>query len=288
MILVDFNQVVISNFIMQTNGHSSIPLDEGMLRHMILNTIRSIRQKFFDQFGELVICCDSRKYWRKEYFPFYKANRKKDRETSDIDWITLFNSINVVRQELQENFPYKIMIVEGAEADDIIATLVKRFSSQEENILIVSSDKDFMQLQSYKNVTQYSPILKKNIKTLDPKKFLKEHIVKGDRGDGIPNILSNDNVFVSSGRQKPIRKQLFEEIMNIDIDNQPNHAKITQEVIRNWNRNKLLVDLSCIPEMVETSINSYYDTAKPSSRSKLLSYFISYRLKNLTEHIGEF
>ena len=161
VLLVDFNQVVISNFMAQVGNHTNIPLDESLLRHMILNTIRLNRNKFAGKYDEMVICCDSKKYWRRDVFPYYKASRKKDREASGVDWSTMFNTLSTVRQELIDNFPYKTLMVEGAEADDIIGTLVHKYNQYKKEILILSSDKDFMQLQIYPNVKQYSPVHKK-------------------------------------------------------------------------------------------------------------------------------
>lgn len=287
MILVDFNQVVISNFMAQVGSHKTMPLDEGMLRHMILNTIRSFRQKFAGDYGELVICCDSRKYWRKEIFPYYKANRKKDREASGVDWQTMFNTLTLVREELANYFPYKTIMVEGAEADDIIGTLIHERHDQFEKILILSSDKDFMQLQIHNNVKQYSPVHKKFIRTVDPKMFLKEHIIKGDRGDGIPNVMSNDSVFVSSGRQKPLRKNIMEKILEANMET-PQLSDLNENIIRNWQRNQKLVDLSYIPSEIKDQILNAYDQSQSNPRSGLLNYFVKHKLKNLTEHIGDF
>jgi len=216
MILVDFNQIVIGNFMMQVGTHTNIPLEERMLRHMILNALRYYRTKFTSNYGELVICCDSKKYWRKEVFPFYKAGRKKDRESSGVDWSTMFTVLDKVRQELIDTFPYKTLIVQGAEADDIIATVASIV--KDEKVLILSSDKDFVQLHKYENVEQYSPTLKKFVRHQDPKLYLKEHIIKGDRGDGIPNIVSPDGVFVGGGRQKPIRKTFIDDLVRYELD----------------------------------------------------------------------
>jgi len=284
VLLVDFNQVVISNFMAQVGNHTNIPLDEGLLRHMILNTIRLNRNKFAASYDEMIICCDSKKYWRREVFPFYKAGRKKDREASGVDWSTMFNTLSLVRQELIDNFPYKTLMVEGAEADDIIGTLVHRYHNYKKDILILSSDKDFMQLQIYDNVKQYSPVHKKYIRTGDPELYLKEHIIKGDRGDGIPNVASPDSVFVSGGRQKPMRKKLIETIANTNILT----ADINEEIKRNYARNQMLVDLSKTPDNIQNEICELYTNYEIKDRSNLFNYFVDKKLKNLMENISEF
>ena len=285
MLLVDFNQVVISNFMTQVGNHTNIPLDEGLLRHMILNTIRLNRNKFADKYGEMVICCDSKKYWRRDVFPYYKASRKKDREASGVDWNTMFNTLSTVRQELIDNFPYKTLMVEGAEADDIIGTLVHKYNQYEKEILILSSDKDFMQLQIYNNVKQYSPVHKKFIRTADAELYLKEHIIKGDRGDGIPNVASPDSVFVTGGRQKPMRKKLIEQIANTNVFTA---ADVSEEIKRNFARNKQLVDLTETPKELQDEIVSAYTNYEVKDRSGLFNYFVNNKLKNLMENLSEF
>lgn len=285
MLLVDFNQVVISNFMAQVGNHTNIPLDESLLRHMILNTIRLNRNKFADKYGEMVICCDSKKYWRRDIFPYYKASRKKDREASGVDWNTMFNTLTTVRQELIEIFPYKTLIVEGAEADDIIGTLVHKYNQYEKEILILSSDKDFMQLQIYNNVKQYSPVHKKFIRTADAELYLKEHIIKGDRGDGIPNVASPDSVFVTGGRQKPMRKKLIEQIANTNVFTA---GDVSEEIKRNFARNKQLVDLSETPIELQDEIVSAYTNYDMKDRSGLFNYFVNNKLKNLMENLSEF
>ena len=211
MIFVDFNQVCISNIMQDIKNNSDI--EENLVRHMILSSLLMYKQKFGPEYGELVICCDSPKSWRKEVFPFYKANRKSYRESSDFDWKKIFLILNKIRDELRESFPYRVIEVDGAEADDIIG----QFSlNAKQPVLILSSDKDFIQLQSNPNVKQYSIIQKKYLNGINPDTYLKEHIIKGDRGDGIPNILSDDDTFVSQKRQNKLQKIKIESWIKMD------------------------------------------------------------------------
>jgi 5'-3' exonuclease len=287
MILVDFNQIVIGNFMMQVGNHTNIPLDEGILRHMILNALRYYRNKFHEDYGELVICCDSKRYWRKEVFPYYKAGRKKDRQASGVDWSTMFTVLDKVRQELIDVFPYRTMIIEGAEADDIIGTIVGY--EREEKILILSSDKDFVQLHVYNNVEQYSPVLKKFVRHENPKLYLREHIIKGDRSDGIPNIMSADSVFVNGGRQKPIRRNMIAELARVDVDHVEESDLFREdEHKRNWLRNRQLVDLKMIPSELRNKIERTFVDYNTNDRSKLFNYFVQNKLNNLMENINEF
>lgn len=282
-ILVDLNQVLIANLMQQISHDPKMKLDENLIRHMVLNSLRSYSKQFKSKYGDLVICCDSKTYWRREYFPFYKANRKKDREKSNLDWNLIFQALNKIRDELKINFPYRVLDIEGAEADDVIGVLSARLSSNED-ILILSSDKDFAQLQKYSSVSQYSPILKRFIKNENPLSYLKEHIIRGDRGDGVPNFLSSDNVFVIGERQKVINKKRLTEWINSD----PIEFCVNDTMLRGYKRNQTLVDLDYTPESIKSKIVDAYDNAKPNSRQKLLTYFIENRLKNLIPIIDEF
>lgn len=283
MILIDLNQVLISNLMQQIGSNPKVKLDEDLIRHMVLNSLRSYVRQFKQKYGEIVVCCDSRKYWRRDVFPFYKSNRKKDREKSEFDWNLIFETLGKIREELKQNFPYRVLEVEGAEADDIIAVLSARQAVSEE-VLILSSDKDFVQLQKYPNVTQYSPILKRYVKADDPHLYIKEHIIKGDRGDGIPNFLSADNTFALGERQKVINSKKMTEW----LQKTPEEFCVTENMLRGYKRNQMLVDLDFIPENIKQQIVECYDNTKPSTRQKMFNYFIEKRLSNLMEVIDEF
>jgi len=282
MILVDFNQVAISN-LMEQIGSSKTPVDESLVRHMILNTIRTYVKKFKAEFGpNIIIACDNKKYWRREIFPYYKANRKKSRESSGHDWNSIFECLNKIRDELREYSPYKVIEVDTAEADDIIAVLAMR-NSATEKIMILSSDKDFAQLQKFPNVEQYSPILKKFIKEPLPSAQLKQLVIRGDKSDGIPNILSKDDVFIEGVRQKPIT-----EAKIINWMNQKPEEFCTEEMLRNYNRNEILIDLTRIPENLKQNIIDTYESSKGHTRQEFMNYMVANRLKNLIEVIDEF
>ena len=289
MILMDFNQIAIGSVMVSL--HRGEELSEELVRHLILNSIRYYRSKFFEKYGEMIICCDSKHYWRKDYFPHYKASRKKDRESAGHDWNTIFECLNSVRDELKENFPYKVLEVYGAEADDVIATLVRSCKLGELS-LILSSDKDFIQLHGYQ-VDQFSPVAKKMINGDNPTQYLREHIIKGDRGDGVPNVLSPDDTFVSEKRQKPIRKTMLANITEAMDDWEPDKlfqlAKCPKDTwIRNYQRNETLIDLNKIPNDIVKQINKEFDEVKVGNRSDLFSYFVENRLSQLLDNIGDF
>ena len=284
MILVDMNQVTLSNLMIQIGRNTDV--DPDMVRHMVLNSLRGYRNRFNEEFGELVLCYDNKGNWRREYFPNYKHGRRKDRKASSLDWGAIFDTLHLIKQELQDNFPYKVLEVESAEADDIIASVVRYVSespSHYEKVLIVSGDKDFIQLQKHSFVTQYSPVLKKFVNGIDPEVYIKEHILKGDRSDGVPNFLSSDDCFVNEMRQRPISKKKLSTWIDLDPEDFCN-----EEMLRNYQRNRTLIDLEYAPkEIHEACVNTYLNSTV-NDRSGLLNYFIKHRLKNHMDKIGEF
>jgi hypothetical protein len=281
MVLVDLNQVLLAGLMAQIANQKG-KLEESLIRHMVLNIIRTHVKNFKNEYGEIVLCCDNRKYWRKDFFPFYKAGRKKTREKSDLDWHLIFDILAKLKQELKENFPYKVIDVEGAEADDIIGTLVPIYAPHQK-ILILSSDGDFLQLQMYgSNVKQYNPSQKKYIKSHDPLLELKEKIIRGDKGDGIPNVFSPSDCFVRDLRQKPITQKVIEKYMTEDHNTwEDDSAKV------GFSRNQTLIDLRNIPVDIKRKIINTYEETKPA-KGKLLNYFMEHKLKNLMDVIEEF
>ena len=281
MILVDMNQISLASMMMHLHMSKSKEPDDNMVRHMILNSLRMYRTKFSSEFGELVLCYDSKHYWRRDYFPEYKSGRRKGREKDNKNWDAIFLCLNQIKDELKNNLPYKFLEVYGAEADDIIGILCSTIS---EEIMIISGDKDFIQLQKFPNVKQFSPITKKTVNGENPGAYLKEHIFKGDSSDGVPNVLSPDNTFTDGLRQKPLGKKKIASWMEHEFEDvAPN-----DEVKRNYQRNRKLIDLTYTPNELSMEIINTYKEAPVGDRSKLLNYFIQKRLKNLTESIGEF
>jgi len=283
MILLDYSQTVIGSFMAMGRGKPVV--EEDLLRHTILNSIRMFRNKFTKDYGEMVICCDDKDNWRKEIFPEYKANRRKNRENDITDWKTLFELLHEMREDLTKYFPYKVMHVDSAEADDIIGVLVaerqNRFPSPP--TLILSSDKDFIQLQKYQGVRQWSPLQKKFI-VGDPVESLYDKTIRGDTGDGVPNILSSDDTLITEGkRQTPITKKKMELWRGKKPEEFCNEA-----MLRNYHRNKTLVDLRETPESIRINIVNQYDNQEAGDRSQLWNYFIDNRLKNLMDVIDEF
>lgn len=293
MIVVDFNQTAISSMMAELGGRRDVEVNLPLIRHMIINAIRSYKKKFGNEFGDIVIACDNRHYWRRQYFPNYKANRKKARQDSGFDWSAIFEALHQIRSELAEHFPYPVIDVDGAEADDVIATLAEYCQTSnsdglmpsQEPFLILSGDHDFNQLQKWSNVKQYAPIQKKFVKlTESPEAVLMEHIIMGDKGDGVPNILSDDETFVNGQRQRPMKKDKVAEWKKM----KPEDFITNDEMWRNFQRNRELVDLSRIPEDIKEAIIDSYEKQKGGDRSGLLNYFIANRMKQMIELVDEF
>lgn len=288
MILVDLNQVMLSTILKLPDLKNNVNTD--LFRHMTLDKIRSLKNKFSKKYGELVICCDDKNYWRKDIFPYYKAHRKKDREASSLDWNMIFSSLNQVRDELKEIFPYRVLHIKRAEADDLIASICKKYgvflnAENTEKILIISSDKDFVQLQKYANVEQYSPSQKKFVRNNQPHIYIKEHIIRGDKGDGVPNFLSDDDTFVVKGKKQ---KRLSSNKVSEWLQQDDPKDWCDDKMLRGYMRNQALVDLDRIPDEVYNGTVDMYENYQVNSRDGLFNYFIQHKLKNLMEYIGEF
>lgn len=297
MILVDYSQVALSailTFQRELKGTESEV--KNLIRHVTLSTIKSYKKKYGKDYGDIVICCDGRKYWRRDFFEHYKAGRKKARDASDLDWGLIFDTLSEMRDDLAKHFPYKVMHIERCEADDIIAALTKYAQDNElvqeglveesQKILILSSDKDFKQLQLYPNVKQWSPMQKKYI-TATQREIIEykiEHVVKGDSGDGIPNILSKDDVFVIGERQKVVTAKRLQEF----IDNGFIACKNDDER-RNWQRNLTLVDFDHIPDDVRQEIvQSYINTKPTGDKMAIMNYLIEHRCRLLLDELEDF
>lgn len=296
MILVDLQQITISNLMMQPGFHQS-GIDENLLRHMILNALRSWRVKFNQKYGELVLCCESKRNWRRDVFPLYKENRRKFREKeTKIDWNSIFTFFHKVQGELKTFFPYPIVQVDGAEADDVIAVLAKKFheensdfGSSNQRTLILSKDGDFEQLQKFDTIDQYDPMGKKFIKCDNPIKSLVEHIVEGCKGDGVPNLFSDDDCITNEDkRQTTLTKKRRQE----GIQLVENAIKTGDFRNPNINRNRNMICFDCIPSNIGDEIVKEYEKElahkKTLGRMHLYDFFFKNDMLILMNHIQEF
>ena len=277
MILVDLSQLLVASTFMSMKKEET-EVDIKKIRHMVLNSLRMYRKKYANEFGELVICCDGSLSWRRKIFPNYKAGRKSGRETSPLDWNQIYECFNQLKGELKDNFPYQLIEIDTAEADDIIGTLVIRQRKEGERTLIISSDKDFIQLQREENVFQFSPIAKKFLNGVDPQEYLNEHILRGDKSDGIPNVLSSGSCIVNGVRQTPLTKKHIDELKK----------KIPSEHELRFDENTELIDLRYTPWHLQCRILEQKHQEAKGSRNMLPAYFAEHNLEILTKHIGDF
>jgi len=283
MIIIDYSAIAIAAIFSQDRPQD---IEEGLIRHMILNRVRQYNLKFREKYGQTVIACDGGS-WRKQAFAQYKAGRKKNRDESPLDWKEFFRLINLVRDELKENFPYPVVYVDNAEADDIIAVLSKSTQEfgQNEPVVIISADKDFLQLHRYSNVKQFSPMKRDFITINDPLFYRFEHICKGDSSDGVPNVLSPDNTFTEGLRQRPMRAkkilEWYESKDNLE-------SVMDTETLRNFHRNRAVIDLDYIPTEIVDAIHKA--TAEQVSKPKkdVLNYLITNRCAMLVEAAQDF
>lgn len=287
MYILDLSQVATANMMVQTQawkatGH--IPLNPDRLRHMILETILNTVKHFKHQYGKLIIACDTGDSWRKMAFPYYKGNRSAGKNKMVVDWGAYFKFLNSLQEEIKENFPYLVINVNHAEGDDVIGTLVRYYQDQFplEEIMIVSGDKDFKQLHNDRT-RQYSPILKTYLGVVDPELDLKIHVIKGDSNDGVPNILSADDCLVLKVRQTKMSPKRLKHFLETPVED---YKPLEQ---RNWHRNKLMIDLSSIPQRLQDQImEAYHQQTNNPTRNQVFNYLIKNRLKDLQAAAGEF
>ena len=282
MILLDFSGIAIAPIVMGQARYD----DVNLIRHMILNSIRMYRRKFKD-YGDMVIVADGGGNWRKDVYPEYKGKRKTNREESKIDWEQAFKNITTVLDEIKTEMPYKVIHQWGCEADDSIAEITKwtqEFGNWEK-VMIVSADHDFIQLQKYGNVEQFSPNTKKFVKNDNPRLYQMEHILKGCSGDGVPNVLSDDDTFLVEGKRQNVLSAKKKAALMEDP-----HA-LGEEVYRNYLRNKkmiILTDESECPDVVKKEIINKFETYETPARNKVLPYLISKQCRLLVEVVEEF
>ena len=277
MILVDANQIAISHLMVRQKIEDGINIDS--IRRSIVRVLARIQKQFGPEYGKMILCYDDKSYWRSQVFPFYKKNRKQERETSKYDWDMVFSVLNKIRDEIRRYLPYYVIQVQGAEADDVIAAL-SRYNHSKDNILILSADKDFIQLHKYPTVKQYDPIRNRWIENEDPIQYLQEHIIRGDRSDGIPNILTCDDAIVNGKTQKKMSKEKISALASMDPSDFTNYIRL-----RNWKRNSELIDFAKIPRPIVDNIIMTYNKYRVNT-SIDIQYFIDNNIQDLIEEFS--
>ena len=277
MILVDASQIAISHLMVRQKIEDGINIDS--IRRSIVRVLARIQKQFGNEYGKMILCYDDKNYWRSQVFPYYKKNRKQERETSKYDWDLVFSVLNTIRDEIRRYLPYYVIQVQGAEADDVIATLSRKHHL-EDKILILSADKDFIQLQRYQTVKQYDPIRNRWIENEDPIQYLQEHIIRGDRSDGIPNILTCDDAIVNNKAQKKMSKEKISALASMKPEDFTNYIRL-----RNWKRNSELIDFSKIPTNIVDNIVMTFNKYRVNP-SVDIQYFIDNNIQDLIEEFS--
>ena len=277
LMLVDQNQILLGAIFATTRKQDDV--DISLIRHVFFRSIIALNKKFKPD--DIVICGEGRS-WRKDVYPHYKAHRKKGRDKSPYDFDKIFPMINQIIDEINEFMPWKAVSHKRAEADDIIGQIGRRHAMSGGKVVIVSSDHDFKQLHEFGNVVQWNPTMKKLVRG-EPG-YLKTHIIKGDSGDGIENILTDGGTLITEGkRQTPIRKMFLDACMAMHEDELIAHPDLSE----NYQRNRELIDLSYTPQDIKLDINKMYDEYDgQGDRKKVFNYFIKNKLKNLMGDIN--
>jgi len=282
MLLIDLSSVAVPSCISASYNQK---LTLNLVREVINTQILFYSNKF-KKYGKPIITIDSNKhggYWRNDVFKYYKFSRKSARVKSDFNWKLYFKYLAIVIDELYEYSHYTMLKVDKCEADDIIAVLTLNYINKD--IIIVSTDKDLLQLNLHnQRVKQYS-IRHKGI--LDYEKYdLLMHIIKGDASDGVPNIFSPDNIFTLEGVRQTVsnkgRVNNFKTLLESGSLDDKSIINI------NYNRNKLLIDLTMIPKKYSDEILHLYINSLDEIRyNRMAEYFIKFNLKYLYNRQSE-
>lgn len=258
-------------------------------QYLVFVKIKNIKLRF--PTAEIVLAVDSES-WRKKYFKYYKARRIIAKVKSKYSFDDMFEIVNETLKDIKNIFPYKVIKTKYAEADDIIGTLINTYGNTDIKFVIVSRDKDFMQLQKYNNVKQYDPITNKFVLCDNPYYYLKSHIIMGDSGDDIPNILSDRDTFmIDNKRQKSCGIKKVNDILDEGLEEFLNSNNTYR---KRYGENQKLIELSIdtIPKSIwRRTLNQYrtYKTFDKDVQKNIRSYFKQKKhLTPLTKFIMEF
>lgn len=290
VLLVDLSQLASATMMHTFKEGEKISV--SMMRHLVLSTIKHNVLKFRkDGYEEVIICVDNAlpTYWRREFAYYYKKNRAKNREESTWDWEGYFEGIRTVVDEFKKNMPYIIMDISKAEADDCIAVLTKKLSLEGRKVMIISSDGDFTQLHKFPNVSQYSPMMKKLVKskTGSPALDLMTKIVKGDRKDCVASIKVRSDFYYTMviGERTPPTKTKFVEDC---LDAEDISKLLSETEYKRFLENRVLIDFEYIRDDIKSAILDLYNNYKVPGKNKIYPYFVKSGLSKLLKDVGQF
>ena len=259
LILVDFSNFT-KKLALGTYAHMKEFYSLESMRHLILYNLLKLNKEYKN--SEIVLCLDNYKsnYWRKDFYSNYKIMRGKSRSNSDFSFDELNEFLVIIRSELIENAPFIHMDVEKCEADDIIAVLTKN-NQNYKKILVLSTDGDFDQLKKYPNYSRINLNSDYRFDEVTDEYDIYTHILKGDGGDSIPNFYTSDDFFYKKFNDLPITRQKSVTSKMIDLVRKAGglSADSDENLKKNYQRNKTLVDFDEIPLEIQERISKEYE-----------------------------
>ena len=246
-----------------------------ILRHVFIKNIISYVKEFKPD--RVYIAIDLGQSWRKQLSSIYKGQRKAARQKQDVDWDAFYGMMNKVTTELKENFPFYVLGIDTIEADDIIAHLVATEDSYVEKIMI-TCDRDYIQLLQHPNTKLYEPIRRKFIESINPLHDLEIKICSGDKSDNIPAIAHRWGE--KTAEKHILNGKLDLMLAETEADGSPCEMK------RNYDRNKALIDFELVPKSILRQIDEEVAKYELASHKGLLKYLMKHKLTELIESVG--
>lgn len=295
-LLFDFENLVLRCLY----GAKEVNADTGdinydMLEYLVFNSISSLL--FKERVNEVILALDS-KSWRKLIYPNYKADRKKKKEESKINWDEFHNWKHNFLDEVKNNLPFKVLYINKAEADDIIGTLV--LNDRLKDCVIVSMDSDYLQLCNKCRI--YNPIKKEYRTPVNPEKFLFEAAVLGQKKDYISNSRTpldwpdwkKRPPFGEKGLEKLLLNNELDSFLDTEISyffkNEETQEEYSSTILprKLYELNLKLIDLKCTPNVIKDAILNQYDTyTMDANPNDLYLYFTNKKWNEVLENFNK-
>lgn len=274
-LLIDFSHLSIRNLFADREIINNPNPEFNLHRHQLITSLLFLIKKFNP--NEVVLGIDNKLNWRKKLYTDYKAHRKAKRDQDVFPWDAYYTYLEELIQDIKDNFPFKVIEQRYAECDDIIAILCKYSPFSGENI-VVTSDKDFVQLLSLPHVKIYDPIKRKFMEEKQPKIFLEAKILMGDKSDNIPAI-----------KPRVGEKTAWKLANNKDeLDALLHDAESGKAYRKNYKLNRILIDFNSIPDVIKTKVLKQYDIYEMNEFGSLAltRFFKKLKLKKLASDVA--
>lgn len=270
----------------------------GLAHHSALITLN----KYFRQLKpNKIIMCFDRPSWRKEYTKsdecvskkLYKGNRRQKMTPKEKEKYAQFmDHLETFEKMIREHTSIASLAAPGLEADDLVAGCVQYLTLDDDNeVVIVSSDKDMMQLLGHPNVTIINPMNGKE-RTLDEWEgdvdlFMFEKCLRGDTSDNVQSAYPH----IKKTRIKKAYTDSYERanVMHMTWK----HADGREMIVKNlFEENKKLMDLTCQPDDIqELNIRTVVTGVKnPGTFSyfHFMKFLGEYELKKIIDQAENF